>query len=522
MNSAPSFDDDDLPTDEELEQQSSTRTDAANADAFVRAHPDTYRFVGEWEAWIAWDGTRWALPGGKAGARDAVLQAIVRCTRVREHAMRVQLVKLSAELLELEAQRLDTDEIEARIEWTEAELKHLVQSLNSSRVNACEALARGRLGIAMAVLDQHPMLFNVQNGTIDLRTGILRDHARSDYLTQLAPIDYDPSALAPTWEQFLFRAMADDQELVTFLRRLVGYTLTGKTNEQCLAFHHGHTGGNGKSTFLGAVRDLMGEYACAAPRTLLFEGRAGAQPHPTELARLYGKRLATCSEVPEEVEIAEAKVKDLTGGDVLPVRRMNENFWDLHPTHKLHMAGNHKPIVKGTDGGIWRRIRLVPWLVMIPEHERDGDLPAKLRAELPGILAWAVMGCLEWQQGGLRAPADVVDASNAYRGESDLMADFFGALVFEPNAVIAASTIYAKYETWARTVGLHVLSAVSFGRRLRTKGASAKTFRLHGKPTRGWHGVRFATTEEMAKASAHLPELGDVPQPMYVIGRGAA
>lgn len=499
-----SFDDDDIPSDDELEAQSSTRTDAANADAFVRAYPDTFRYVTEWEAWIAWDGRRWALPGGKSGARDAVIQAVVRSTRIREHAMRVQLAKLEEERLALEAQMQDTSDVTKRIEWTEGELKHLVQSQNAARVNACEALARGRLGIAMGELDQHPMLFNVANGTIDLRTGELRSHDRSDYLTQLSPIEYDKNALAPTWEQFLYRAMGDDAELVHFLRRLVGYTMTGRTDEQCLAFHHGATGGNGKSTFLGAIRDLHGEYACAAPRTLLFEPRAGAQPHPTELARLYGKRLATCSEVPEEVELAEAKVKDLTGGDVLPVRRMSENFWDLHPTHMLHLAGNHKPIIRGTDGGIWRRIKLVPWLVTIPEHERDGSLPAKLRAELPGILSWSVMGCLEWQQGGLRAPAQVVEASNAYREESDLMADFLEQLVFEPGAVVPASSVYAKYETWARAQGLHPLAAISFGRRLRAKGVTPRTYRLNGKPTRGWSGVRFATTEEMASAAARL------------------
>jgi putative DNA primase/helicase len=282
-----------------------------------------------------------------------------------------------------------------------------------------------------------------------------------------------------------------------YLQRLVGYTLTGTTQEHVLVFHYGSTGSNGKSTFLAALRTLMGDYGCSAPRSLLFEPKNGAEPHPTELARLYGKRLATCAEVPENAELAEAKVKDLTGGDVLSVRRMNENFWDLVPSHTLHAAGNHKPIIRGTDGGIWRRIKLVPWLNQVAEADKDHDLKTKLEREQPGILAWAVRGCLEWQRTGLDEPTDVTDAGLEYRSESDVLGAFFdGQCVFEADARFSCKYLRKAYETWCEDLGHRSVGARILGRRLREKGVTDITVRVDGRPAQGWHGVRLKTTIE--------------------------
>lgn len=500
-----SFSDDHIVTDEELAEVVSSHTDAANADAFVRAYPDVFRYVAAWGSWLAYDGTRWVLPSGKGGAIDSVSQAIIRCMRVREIAAREMLARLNTELEELRAQNRDSADVDARIKFTDASIRFLAQSQNSSRISACERLARGKVGIELDALDSHPWLLNVANGTIDLRTGTLRHHDRLDYLTQYIDVEYDPDALAPTWERFLDRAMAGNIRLVAYLRRLVGYTLTGVTDEQCIAFHYGASGANGKSTFLNALRDLMGDYACSGPRTLLFEPKNGGVPHPTELARLYAKRFVTCPEVPEDVELAEAKIKDLTGSDVVAVRRMNEDFWDLHPTHKLHAAGNHKPIVRGTDGGIWRRLKLVPWMVMIPIEERDAKLPQKLRSERQGILAWAVQGCLEWQENGLQDPTEVVSAGKEYREESDVTADFFAMLKFERNALISSNEVYSKYTRWAEHAGLHPWSATRLARRLTALGASPQRTRINGQLVRAWSGVKIKTAAEL---SIEFPEGG--------------
>jgi putative DNA primase/helicase len=503
------YDDEEVITDQELADAQSPRTDAANADEVVKAYPNTFLYVAEWETWIVWDTTRWLLPGGKSGARDSVLQSIVRTARVRYLAAKTrhaQLVEEEKEIITKHSK--DSDEWEANERARKAEAKLLVwleASQNSSRVNGCEALLRGRLVVRQADLDARPWLLNVSNGTIDLRTGELHYHDRTDLLTQLTPIEYDAAARAPTWHAFLDRAMAGSTIMALYLQRVIGYTLTGTTQEHVLVFHYGHTGSNGKSTFLDTIRTLMGEYGCTAPRSLLFEPRNGAEPHPTELARLYGKRLATCSEVPENVELAEAKVKDLTGGDILSVRRMNENFWDLVPTHTLHAAGNHKPTVRGTDGGIWRRIKLVPWLVKIPDEEQDKGLKAKLRAELPGILAWAVHGCLEWQRVGLAEPAEVTAAGDEYRSESDVLGAFFATqCVFAPGERFACKYLRKAYETWCEEMGYRSVGARILGRRLREKGVKETSVRADGKVVQGWSGVRLRDHQEHGTASLPL------------------
>lgn len=489
-------DEEEILTDDEIADAQSARTDAANADAVVESYPNTFLYVAEWETWIAWDSMRWHLPGGKSGARDAVLQAIIRSARVRYLASKNRLVSLAEQAKEIQtAKGKDSDEYEynARAQKAEAGLlKWLEQSQNTGRVTACETLLRGRLVVRKQELDARPWLFNCQNGTIDLRTGDLHDHDRDDRLTQLTPIEYSPHAKAPTWDAFLSTAMRGSHLMRMYLQRLVGYTLTGTTQEHVLVFHYGQTGSNGKSTFLTTLRSLVGEYGCSAPRSLLFEPKNGAEPHPTELARLYGKRLATCSEVPENVELAEAKVKDLTGGDVLSVRRMNENFWDLIPSHTLHAAGNHKPIIKGTDGGIWRRIKLVPWLNKVADEDQDHELAAKLARELPGILTWAVQGCLEWQRIGLVEPEEVTTAGTEYRTESDVLGAFFDSqCMFEIDARFSCKYLRKAYETWCEDMGHRSVGARILGRRLRERGVRDVTVRVDGRPAQGWLGVRL-------------------------------
>lgn len=495
------WDDEEL-SDEELRDAQSVRTDAANADAVALACPRSMRYVAEWEVWIAWDGKRWHLPGGKAGARDAVLSVIVRTARVRYAATLVALRELEAAGALLLTQGAAPEALEANARAVKSQnrlLMWLEQSQNVGRVNACEALLRGMLGVACADLDAKPWLLNCANGTVNLRTGELEPHDREDMLTQLTPIEYDLDAKADTWKAFLLTAMGGDGLLVAYLQRLLGYTLTGTTQEHLLVFHYGATGSNGKSTFLATIRALLGEYACSAPRGLLFEPRSGAEPHPTELARLHGRRLATCAEVPEGVELAEAKIKDLTGGDTLAVRRMNENFWDLVPTHTLHCAGNHKPVVRGTDGGIWRRIKLVPWVVTIAADQQDKKLGEKLRAELPGILTWAVIGCLDWQRSGLCEPEPVTNAGAEYRSESDALAAFLSAqCVFEPTARESCKAIRKAYEEWCEDLGHRPLGARGLWRRCRELGARSLTVRHEGRAVDGLAGLRLRTEREHA------------------------
>lgn len=473
-------------------------TDAGNARAFLAAF-DSYRYVVQWETWIHWSGTHWereAAPIKIFADMLAVVQA--------EYAIQLEVVaRLRKERIEIaKTSGLGTPQLEeatAKLEAACVLLKFLHGSQNTGKLKSAIEQLRAPLAIEMSSLDANPWLLNCVNGTVDLRTADLRPHAREDYLTQCLPTTFDANAKCPTWDAFLDTCMADNHLLALYLQRLVGYTLTATTQEHLLVFCYG-SGANGKSTFLRVLQDLLGPYGCATPRTLLFTSRPG-EVHPTELATLYGMRLGVCSEVGEDAALDEPKVKDLTGGDPISCRRMHENFWRFAPTHKLWLAGNHKPVIKGTDNGIWRRLRVVPWTVSFAAEAQDKELPAKLRAELPGILAWAVAGCLEWQRIGVSDPPAVTDATSSYRTQSDAMGEFFRThLVFSPEAKMAAKHLRSLYERWCEDMGHMPAGARKVGQRLRAApyNVTESTTRVDGKVVAAWAGVRQLAEYEPA------------------------
>lgn len=508
--------DTEIPTDAEILEIQSLRTDAANADAvFAEYKLESFRYVTEWASWIAWDGKRWAQ-----GGRDTVVQAVIRVARLRYLNARVQLREVQAQIEATKAGVLeerveengdehagppkrrqrrkvapDLAKLETQLTYLASLLKWYEISQNTPRANACVSLLQGVLAVRLAELDTNPWLFNVANGTIDLRTGELRDHDRSDLLTQLSDVEHDPAATCPTWLAFLDVVMGRSEAMRFYLQRVVGYQMTASTREQCLVFHFGE-GSNGKSTFRGIVQAVLGEYAAAAPRGLLLASK-GPSAHPAELARLYGKRFAACAEVGENDSIDEAKLKDLTGGDVIACRRMNENFWDMRPTHKLDLFGNHKPTIRGTDNGIWRRIRLVPWLTTISEEQKDKDLGDKLRKELPGILNWALEGCAKWLLVGLSEPDEVRAAVGEYRSESDVLGAFLrDHCVFGPDERCPRKILRKRYETWCEELGHKAVGAKRLAERLRTGGVREASVKLDGRVADGWAGVCLKADEE--------------------------
>jgi putative DNA primase/helicase len=449
-------------------------TDSGNAERLVALHGDTLRHVSGWGKWYGFDGVRWA----------------------HDDAAAYRAAKATARATLRQATTIADDDRRKRI------IGFATKSESRSSIEATVSLARHEVGVAIASdrLDADRMLLNVSNGTIDLRSGELREHRRTDMLTRLAPVAYDAQAACPTWDASLLRWMADDAELVSFLQRLVGYTLTGEIREHVLAFLFGD-GANGKSTFLATLHAMLGDYASPAPRGLLFRSRG--ERHPTELATLFGRRFVTCSEIEEGQLFDEALTKDLTGGDPIECRRMREDFWSFAPSHKLFLAGNHKPTVRGDDEGIWRRMRLVPWSVVIPEAERDPMLVEKLRAELPGILAWAVRGCLAWQTNGLGAPAVVRDATAAYRSENDALGEFLRLHVtFEAGATIARRDLREKYESFCKDNGSEPFGAKRFAGRLRERGVAEAKVRQGGHFLDAWRGVRLMSEAEHAAAMA--------------------
>lgn len=411
-------------------------TDLGNAERLVAAHGEDLRYCHPWRSWLSWDGKRWNLDD--TGAVERRAKDTVRSMYHR--------------LADIE----NREDARSLFKWAQ-------KSESSGAARSMLSLAESEPGIPVRPgdLDLDPWLLNVANGTLDLRTGKLRPHRRADYFTKLSPVAYDPDAQCPQWLRFLGHTFAGDAELIEFVRRAIGYSLTGLTREQCLFLCHG-PGRNGKSTFLKTVAAVLGEdYAQQAPaETLLTRDNRGAT---NDIARLRGARLVTAVETPEGRRLDENLAKQLTGGDKITARELYKEFFEFTPVLKLWIATNHRPEIRGTDLAIWRRIRLIPFEVIIAEEETDEDLGEKLLTELPGILAWAVAGCLAWQADGLRAPAAVVEATNKYRAEMDQVGRFIEERCDTgPASSSKAAALFEAYRTWATDSGEYPVTARKF------------------------------------------------------------
>jgi putative DNA primase/helicase len=416
-------------------------TDAGNAERLADRHGANLRYCYPWGKWLVYDGTRWC-----ADDRGAV----------------VRLAKDTARAIFEEAKEAADDETAKRLgKWA-------TSSLSESKLRSMIALAQSEPGIPVLPeeMDASNDLLNVLNGTIDLRTGELREHRREDLITKLAPVEYRLDAEAPTWRAVLERVLPSP-EIRAFFKRLCGYALTGDTSEHLLPVLYG-TGANGKSTVLNALMDTLDDYATQAAPDLLI---ATKNSHPTELADLFGMRFVASIEVEDGRRLAESLVKQLTGGDRIKARKMRQDFWEFAPTHKVFMAVNHKPTVRGTDNAIWRRIRLIPFTETIPPVEQDKKLPEKLQAERAGILAWAVEGCLEWRREGLQAPDEVRKATGEYRAEMDVLGAFLKDCCKQgPEENEAAGDLYTAYKLWCQDGGERIETQRRFGTQLRERG----------------------------------------------------
>ena len=492
---------DEEPDQEALESVQPRTNDHANAIACRDAFGMNFRFASEWECWLGWTGTHWS----REGARLKLFGAVVAQAQ-REYAETLEDVeRLTREIPKVAFEHgVGSDQVkklQARLAAAETILKWHSNSQNTGKVQATITQLESVCACSFTELDRNPWLLNCRNGTVDLKTAELRAHDRADLITCCLELPYDAAARAPTWDGFLRQCMHGEPLLVLYLQRLVGYTLTASAQEHLLMFCYG-TGANGKSTFFRVLSALLGPYGTAMPRTLLFTSRPG-EVHPTELATLHGKRLGICSEIGEDVRLDEAKIKDLTGGDAISCRRMKEDFWQFTPTHTLWLAGNHKPTITGTDDGIWRRLHVVPWTISFTPDQQDKALSAKLQLELPGVLAWAVAGCLEWQRIGMADPPEVTDATAEYRLNSDVVGDFFRLrLVFEPEGRMTAKALRTAYETWCEELGHAPVGARRLAQRLRSHGVKPVNIRVDGRFANGWAGVRMLAEFE---APAELP-----------------
>ena len=283
-------------------------------------------------------------------------------------------------------------------------------SKSKGSIDRMRDLAKPLLVVRDSTLDADPWLLNTETRTINLRTGTYHRHDARDLITKIAPVKAKPKSKCPAFQGFLARITGGDKELAGDIQRAVGLSLTGVTSEQVLFFVFGAEGNKGKSTLVNLIRDMLGDYGCHTPtETLQTEQYDNAIP--ADLARLAGARMVTAIETNVNRQLDEAKIKSMTGGEPITARHLYQNFFEFTPQFKLWLVANDRPHVRATDPAIWRRIRVIPLNVKIPANEVDRGLSEKLKAELPGILSWAIRGDLKWQREGLAEPEAVNVAS---------------------------------------------------------------------------------------------------------------
>lgn len=417
--------------------------DIGNGERMAARHGHRIHWVPEW-GWLVWDGRRWKLDAG-----EVEISA---------------LAKETARSLLAEAAACDDEG------QYDALLKHARRTATRARRQAMVDDCASEPGIAgrPEQFDQDPFLLNVANGTVDLRTGHLHPHNPDDKITKIIDVPYNPDAQCPIWQRTLDRIMGGNGELIGFLQRAVGYSLSGNTGEQVFFLTFG-TGANGKTTFLETIMDLLGDYGRKTDFSTFLERHSDGPRN--DLAALRGVRYACAIEAAEGQRLAESVVKQLTGSDTISARFLFREFFQYRPAFKLWLAANHKPIIRGTDHAIWRRVRLIPFLIVIPEEEQDRELPAKLKQEFPGILAWCVRGCLAWQSEGLGYPEDIRLATEGYRAEMDVVGQFLDdCCTTDATSQVKASQLYERYQTWCTENGERPMKGTMFGRRLAERG----------------------------------------------------
>ena len=440
--------------------------ETGNARRLVAMFGADLRYVYEAHAWYVWTDTHWAP--------DARGVALARTADVAE-AIRAEALAMDAHT---EEARKRQDHL---LRWGNQSFSELVRA----NTLALAAVERG-MRVTLDAFNGALWLLNVANGTLDLRTRTLSPHRRDDLHTYCLPVEYHEGATCPRWASFVLEVFNGDSSMVDFVQRAAGYSLTGLTIEQCLFILYG-LGANGKSVFVNTLRYILGPLAIHANIETFSSRESGRIPE--DRARLRGARVVTVSESNRGQVLDEAFVKDTCGGEPVTARRLHENSSEFTPQFKAWIATNHKPTMTGTDTGIWRRIRLIPFARTFAPAEQDHELADTLRGEAAGILAWLVEGCRKWQDEGLHAPALVESATNEYRTESDTMGQFIEercTLARELSG--AAADLYRTYTAWADENGFRPMTSRSLGLALKERGFEA--VRTAGQ--RCWRGIGVA------------------------------
>jgi len=447
-------------------------TDLGNAERLVRLYGDRIRYCYERKTWYIWNGKVWETDMGakiNALAKSTVLNIYREAADEPDDGRRKVLVD------------------------------HARRSESDTRIRAMLSRAESEEGIPISVtdMDADHWLLNCQNGIVDLKTGRLMRHDPAKLMTQITATEYDMDAPYPLWRSFIEWVTGGDEELATFIQRALGYSLTGDISEQILLFCYG-LGGNGKTTLTSTFHALMGDYAgkLQADDLMVRDHKTGGGP--TEgLANLFNKRYALGSEVRDGKRLDVGLIKDLTGGEVMNARHLYEREFKFKPACTLWLYGNKKPVIRDTSLAVWRRVKLVPFTRTVKDAERDRKLEEKMeRDELPGILSWAILGCLDWQRLGLNDPEAVTSATRDYREEEDVLGEWLAECCYlDPMASTLKAELKGNYTAWCQENKHDELKRGTFKGSLEERGITS----YRGNYSKHyWKGIRLLTNDDIA------------------------
>lgn len=416
-------------------------TDLGNAERLVSAYGDDIAYVPQL-GWLYYNGKKWEKDNDSLKLRDL---AAITARNIRNEAVKEKDPEAFKRLA-----------------------NHAVRSESASRIGAMLQLAEPKCVKNLDIFDNNDFLLNVNNGTIDLRTGQLRPHRREDFLMRVSPVNYNPDATSSRFGDFLTEVFPD-RETREMVHRIAGYCITGSTREEKFFIAWG-SGANGKSKFWESISNTIGsDYAIKAPRGLFVQSRDKSAE--TMVSSLYGVRLAMDSETDEGRKLDEGLLKDLTGESIIKARFLYKERFDFRATHKLVLSTNHRPKISGTDNGIWRRLVLIPFSVTIPEEKRDPLLSEKLKADAEAILSWLVMGAQIWYNVGLKIPSCVSSVINEYKSEEDVIGQWIQEEICTSHAgKVSAKDLYTSFKNWTETRGERVISQKALGNRLTNRG----------------------------------------------------
>jgi len=434
-------------------------TDSTNAMRLIKEHGRDIRYNVAWKKWVVWNGKYWEIDEGSVLVHEKGLEMV---RNIYDELLKTADYR---ERIDIEKAAIMSESVRRRKAFVEA-----ATWVSALRVRTDE-------------LDHNPWLLNVKNGTVDMSSGEFREHRQEDMITKIANVEYDPNADCPMWKQFVREIMGYKADLIKFVQTAAGWSLSGDISEQTMFILYG-TGANGKSTFLNTIMYLLGDYALATP-TETFMKKSGDN-YSNDVARLRGTRFVTTTEVEQGRRLSETLIKKITGNDELTARFLYGEFFNFMPTFKIFMATNHKPVIKGTDHGIWRRIKLVPFITRIEEDKQDKHLEQKLMEESPGILNWLIEGSKRWCTEGLKTPSVIIRATDEYRGEMDVIGNFIKERCVQgADYSVKARELFKCYQDWCDDHNENTVSERFFGLRLKEMGLDQKRL----TDGRYWQGI---------------------------------